>query len=115
MRLQSPASKRARIPERAFDAHEFMQASGQVGGRLDPTSRAHPGFFPSRHSCPQDNPAREEPLGLWSVLTAAPPLSLPLIEDKQAPKKLGLKFSGRLELCSTLHINISISVLKINL
>ena len=43
------------------DAHEFMQASGKVGGKLDPTSSAHPGFCPSRHSCPQGNTAREDP------------------------------------------------------
>lgn len=68
------------------DAHEFMQASGKVGGRLDPTSSAHPGFCPSGHSCPQDNTACEDHpplrLGLNSALTATPPLSLPLIEDK---------------------------------
>ena len=65
------------------DAHEFMQAPGKVGGRLDPISSAHPGFCLSRHSCPQDNTAREDPPGLSSVLTAAPQLSLPLLKTNE--------------------------------
>ena len=97
------------------DAHEFMQAPGKVGGRLDPISSAHPGFCLSRHSCPQDNTAREDPP--WVKLSAhsrATTFSAS-IEDKRAHKKLDLKPSGRRELCSILYIDISINVLKINL